>query len=584
VKLKAILSIIMLAILFLLYNVATTDFIPSNDRIYTNGQILTMEEENPLEHAMLVRQGKIVALGSTEQILQLHTQDTEVIDLQSKVILPGFIDSHTHVALSSFFTNMVDLSGFTHQSNEQVWAHLSDHIKSTKPGDLIIGRGIDSILVKDLQLPTIQFLDALSPDNPVILVSQSMHTYWANSSAFKAVGITRDTEDPSTSSYYGRDDEGNLTGIMFEQEAFLPFLSYLKKEVLTSEVMVDSTVQTMKDYASNGNTTVVSAGLMINDKKPLRLYEHLASEHSSPLNNLLAVAGILPEREPNPRHFIYIRFDRLFLLPDDKKEDDFFNILGVKHWYDGSPYTGSMYLSEPYKNSELSQKDLQLSEGHRGKALVSFADLQQFITKHHNKGWQIAIHAQGDQANNEVLDIFQQTGLDFSGSRHRLEHCVLLEKSSMEKLKQMNLFPNFHINHLLYYGDALKEDLLGNERGEQILAIASAKKAGLKYALHADQPMFESKPFRLIQTAVERKTSRDNSIAENEKITVIDALKAMTINAAYSINMEDKIGSLKVGKYADFIIVDKNPLDIPVSEIENIKILQTVINGNEVDY
>jgi len=160
VKLKAILSIIMLAILFLLYNVATTDFIPSNDRIYTNGQILTMEEENPLEHAMLVRQGKIVALGSTEQILQLHTQDTEVIDLQSKVILPGFIDSHTHVALSSFFTNMVDLSGFTHQSNEQVWAHLSDHIKSTKPGDLIIGRGIDSILLKDYSTGW----NALTPD------------------------------------------------------------------------------------------------------------------------------------------------------------------------------------------------------------------------------------------------------------------------------------------------------------------------------------------------------------------------------------------------------------------------------------
>ncbi len=574
----------MLVIILLLFTLADRDFAPSKDRIYTNAQILTMEDERPLEQAMLVRQGKIAALGSTEEILKFHTDETEVIDLQGSVILPGFIDSHTHVALSSFFNNMVDLSGFTHNSNKEVWTHFSEYVRSRKPGELIVGKGIDSILVKDLKLPDIQFLDEISPDNPVILISQSMHTYWANTSAFKAVGITRDTKAPSKSSYYGKDEEGDLTGIFFEQEAFLPFMAYLKKEVLTSEVMIGSTVQTMKDYAKNGNTTVVSTGLMINDKKPLRLYEHLASEHSSLFNNLLAVAGILPEREQNPRHFIYIRFDRLFLLPEKKKEDDFFNILGVKHWYDGSPYTGSMYLQEPYKNSELSQKDLQLAEDHRGKALVSFKDMEQFIKEHHINGWQIAIHAQGDQANNEVLDVFQQTGIDFSGSRHRLEHCVLLEKSSMGKLKQMNIFPNFHINHLLYYGDALKEDLLGKERGEQILAIASAKKAGLKYAMHADQPMFESKPFRLIQTAVERKTSGNNTIAENEKITRLDALKAMTINAAYSINMENKIGSLKAGKYADFIIVDQNPLEIPVAEIENIKILQTVINGNEVSY
>jgi len=154
----------------------------------------------------------------------------------------------------------------------------------------------------------------------------------------------------------------------------------------------------------------------------------------------------------------------------------------------------------------------------------------------------------------------------------------------MDRLKRLNLFPNFHINHLLYYGDALKKELLGEERANQILAIGSAKKAGLKYAMHADQPMFESKPLRLIQTAVERKTTAGEIIATDQRITIIDALKAMTINGAYSINMEDEIGSLKEGKYADFVVLDKNPLDIPTSELENINILETYINGNPVNF
>jgi len=560
------------------------DFEQSKDRIYVSGQILTMEDELPKVEAMYVKDGKIAGLGSNQQMLNFQTADTEIVDLRNKVILPGFIDSHSHIALSAFFHNMVDLSGFTHGSNKQVWDYFKKYIKSRKPGEIIIGKGIDSILVDDLVLPTIQFLDKVSPNNPVILISQSMHTYWANSLAFEAVGVNKDTKAPSESSFYGKDADGNLSGIIIEQQAFLPFLDYLKEHVLTAENMVSSTVASVKQYAKNGNTTVVSAGLTINDEKPLRFYEHLASKDSNMINSLLTLAGIFPDREPYPRHFIYIRFDRLFLLPEEKSIDDFFNIIGVKHWYDGSPYTGSMYLSEPYKNSELSQKDLQLALDHRGEALVSEEQLQQFIIEHHNKGWQIAIHAQGDQANEEVLRAFENTGLDFSNSRHRLEHCVLLSSSSMDRLKRLNLFPNFHINHLLYYGDALKKELLGEERANQILAIGSAKKAGLKYAMHADQPMFESKPLRLIQTAVERKTTAGEIIATDQRITIIDALKAMTINGAYSINMEDEIGSLKEGKYADFVVLDKNPLDIPTSELENINILETYINGNPVNF
>jgi len=568
----------------LAYIAQSDDFVKTNDRLYINGNIISLENGPPSFEAMLVKNGKIVALGSNKELQESNPENIEIYDLKNQVVLPGFIDSHSHVAISSFFRGMVDLSGFKHDSNKEVWQHLSKQLATKKPGEWVVGKGIDSILVGDLELPTIQFLDKIAPENPIVLISQSIHTYWANSAAFKAVGISNETDSPSVSSYYGKNAQGELTGIIKEQQAFMPILDHLKKVLLTPQTLVDSTAKVFKDYAKNGNTTVVSAGITINDNKPLRLYEHLATEQTSLLNKILSMAGLLPKREPNPRHFLYIRHDRAFLLPEEKTSDDFYNILGIKHWHDGSPYTGSMYLKEPYKESDLSQIDLQISKAHTGEALISEKDLIAFITEYHNKGWQIAIHAQGDLSNESVLTAFEKSSLDFTNSRHRLEHSVLLPAKSMTQLKKLNLLPNFHINHLFYYGDALAKDLIGESRAQQILAIASAKKAGLLFSMHADQPMFESKPFRLIQTAIERKTKTGKVLGEKEKIELIDALKAMTINAAYMINMEDEIGSLKEGKYADFIIVDQDPFKIPTSDLENIKVLKTFVNGNEVRF
>ncbi len=158
----------------------------------------------------------------------------------------------------------------------------------------------------------------------------------------------------------------------------------------------------------------------------------------------------------------------------------------------------------------------------------------------------------------------------------------MLSEASLDKIKELNISPSFHINHLYYYGKALKNDIIGEKRADKILPVGFAQNKNIIYTMHADQPMFESKPFRLIQTAVERQTKEGDTLGFNQKITVLNGIKAMTINAAWQINMEDKIGSLKKGKYADFVILNKNPLKTPTSELENIKIINTFINGNEV--
>lgn len=575
----------LILLLTVFYFYLNQDFKKNPSTLYINGNIITLDDNLSIAQAMFVKNGKIQNLGSTKELFKFSTKKTETIDLKGATVLPGFIDPHTHFNLSMFMENMIDLSGFKHKTNKEVWSYFETETAKIAQGKWIICKGIDPILVSNLKTPSIAYLDSIAPNNPVIMFSQSLHSYWANTMTFKKAGITKQTPNPSEHSFYGKDEKGELTGLIAEQEAIFPILKIVKEEALTPKILGNIASKIMTDYAKNGNTTIVSAGLTINDSKPLILMKHLSNEKSTLLGNLLQKIGKFPKRKAAPRHFIYMRYNMAHLLPENKIENDFYNIIGVKHWYDGAPYIGSMYLNEPYLNTKLTREELNIVPNSRGKALIKKDDFKNFIKNTHNKGWQIAIHAQGDAANKEIIDMFQEldSELDYTNSRHRLEHCLLLDTIDIKRMKKLNISPSFHINHLYYYGDALKSNLLGEERVKRILPVGFAHKNGLIYSFHADQPMFESKPFRLIQTAIERQTKTKDTIAFNEKVTLTQALKAMTINAAWQINMENKIGSLEKGKYADFIILDKNPYKTPINELENIKCLQTYINGNLIE-
>ncbi|MEH0155931.1 amidohydrolase [Limibacter armeniacum] len=572
-------------ILFFLYYYLKQDFEKTTPTIYYNGNIITLEESRPTANAMFVEDGKIKAIGSAQEIATYKTDKVAQVDLKGATVMPGFIDPHTHFGITMFLSKMHDLSGFTHKSNQEVWESFELSVKQHKEGEWVICKGIDPILVGDLIPPSIQYLDKVAPNNPVLIFSQSLHSYWANSKAFEEVGITTETPNPSDHSYYDKDSSGAFTGLIVEQEAIKPFTNLLKDKVLTPKVLGEMGAKVMSEYAKNGNTTIVTTGATITDSKPLMLFEHLSAQEPTLLGGLLTKIGMFPQRKATPRHFVYMRNDVVHLLPEKKGNgDDFYDIIGVKLWYDGSPYIGSMYLNEPYKESKMTNETLEIPHSHAGHALVEKDSLKHIIQKYHQQGWQIAIHTQGDAATNEVLDVFESLNgaLNFSESKHRLEHCLLLSTTGLERMKNLNITPSFHINHLYYYGDALKSSMLGEDRVENILPLGAAQDMAIKYSLHADQPMFESDPFRLMQTAIERQTISGDSIGVNQKINLMEAVKALTINAAWQFGMEDKIGSLKEGKYADFIILDRNPFETPTHQLEQIECVKTYVNGNLV--
>jgi predicted amidohydrolase YtcJ len=578
---KIIHSFVAIVALLLISFALEPSFTPKGSLYIYNGTVITLEDEQPKANAVFVDKGKIVAVGNDPE-LRLHLKETtKLIDLKGATLLPGFIDPHTHPVASSFLHEMIDLSGFRHENQKEIWTHLESEIKNYAPGEWIMCKGLDVVLVDDLEPPHITYLDSISPNNPLLILSLSMHSFWGNSLAFNAAGINKNSPNPSESSFYGKDASGSLNGYISEQAAFQPFRDTVIN-AMGKVVLKEKCVTVLDEYAANGNTCITSMGITTNDPNVIRLYQHLSSEQTSLLNKVLQRLGLLPRRKPTVRNFVFVRDDADYLLPfSPNNGDDFFKMAGVKFWYDGSPYTGSMYLNEPFKSSSVNQEKIHVPLGHSGKALWKNDEIANRIKQYDSVGWQVAVHTQGDRAISETLDAFEKSGIP-KNSRHRLEHCLLPSKKAIQRMVKLGVSPSFHINHLWYYGEALEDHIIGRERTDKILPLKAAENNSLIFSLHADQPMFESDPLSLLHTAVNRKTRYGNLFGKSNKIGVEQGLKSLTINAAWQIKMENKIGSIKPGKYADFVILDQNPMMVDPEKIKDIHVLQTIVNGNIV--
>ena len=544
-----------LILLSLLFLFSCTDS-GAPDRIFVNGTVLTVDPQNRTVGAVAVKEGVILAVGSNEQISSLADSNTQVVSLDGQTMVPGFIAAHEHPTLTAVFADTVDLSAFSFDSSETMWQHLKEQIAQSESGDWVYGMGLDPVLMPDLVLPTKRFLDKVSPDNPLIIISQTMHSFWANSKAFEAVGITSKTADPGNGSYYGRDENGELNGFISESEAATPMLDWLKSPF----GVVSRYQQELQNLVNAGFTSVGSAGFNL----PPMMARYASSNYFS----------------PRIRQFIYLAEHELEHLPESPERDnDFYRIVGIKLWHDGSPYTGSMALNEPYLNNELTQM-MGITDGHKGTPRLTVEEFEQQVTKHNKSGWQLAVHSQGDFSSASAVNSLNNLMSDkHKDKRHRFEHCLLIETDTLEAFKQQGLTPSFHINHILYYGDALNESIIGEQRAQLILPLKTAFDLGLHPTLHADTPMFPADPLSLMKTAVLRQTKTGLVLGENQKITPQQALRSMTINGAWQFHMEDKIGSIEVGKSADLTILSENIYQLPAKDWGRVTVNQVWLNG-----
>ncbi len=529
---------------------------PSTDLIFYGGPVLTVNQQDQVAEALAVKEGVIVAVGDVASVMAHRTADTQVIDLQGRALLPGFVGAHEHPTLTAVFAGAHDLSGFTHQSNAQVWSALRQAIAATPPGEWVYAGGLDAILVPDLQVPMREALDTLAPDNPVVLISQTLHSAWANSMAFREAGVTAGTPDPGTGSYYERDADGGFTGFIAETRAMAPFVEGLRAPL----GLAGRYGETLDGYLSQGFTSVASLGYN--------------------LPPWLARLVALRDFQPRIRQFFYLVDSELQYLPDTPDHDDpYFRVLGVKLWHDGSPYTGSMLTSMPYLDSELG-KTLGIEPGSHGAGMIAQQELVERLRHYSRAGWQVAIHSQGDESNRQVSRaILEALPAGAGQPQVRLEHSVLLPPDLLPALAERGVSPSFHINHILYYGDRLADSIIGRHVAQQVLPVRRAFELQMHPSLHADSPMFPTEGFSLMQTAITRQTSSGQVLNAAQAITVQQALRAMTINAAWQLGIDQLAGSLEVGKWADLQIVDQSPYAVPAKRLSALKVEEVYLAG-----
>lgn len=540
------------------------------EMLFINGDIVTINPEQPTAEAVAVSQGKIIAVGSQTELAVFLGPDTDTIDLKQQTLLPGFIEPHTHPVASALLSELLDLSGFTNPTPEAVFARLQEAADNTEPGEWIVAFGLDPLLTKGLIPPDRHKLDTIAPNNPVFILSQVMHTAYVNSLALQRSEVSLNTPDPD-GGHFERDAQGQLSGIVHEAaiSAVKPStdVGFVKKiqQALAARTALIGQYQ---DYANAGYTTIGIPGPVAMFDGYLKLLEHVASSNSSPL-----------------RSYVYPMADEI------EKTDYYpgytnglFNVIGVKIYLDGSPWTGAMASKEPYLSNNFTDNILKIKKGSRGILKQSPEKLLQQVEKFHNAGWQIAVHTHGERAHDLILDTLAkvQQSSTVSGRRHRLEHLGLITKNNLERAAKLGVTPSFFIDHIYYFGDAIETKLLGLERAQRFMPLAWAAQYHERVSIHTDNPATPLGPMRALRTAVTRRPMHsDKALNVNQQMTVDNALEAITIDAAWQMHAEDKIGSIEVGKQADFTLLSANPHKVDPIDWAAIKPMATWVAGEQ---
>jgi predicted amidohydrolase YtcJ len=546
-----------------LIHVATRLPEPPEQQLFINGTVLTMDADNRIVEALATRGDRIEAVGSTQEIMALAREGAEVVDLGGRALLPGFIDAHGHFPGSGMKVIAADLNSppiGSITTMAGLVAALREQAAKTPAGDWVVGFGYDDTLLAERRHPTRAELDQVSGEQPVIATHISGHMAVANSAALAVMGIDASTPDPEGGVIARAPGSAEPNGLL-EEAAWLQNMHY------TQDLGLADTYRLIKaaanEYAAIGVTTAQSGGV---SKK-------LATGLS-----LFSRAGVIPQR------LVLFPFQIEFretLLNGEYDPADYASdrvVMGaVKLIADGSiqGYTG--YLSQPYYTPYRGDAD------YRGYPGIPREKLFEQVAALHAAGYQIAVHGNGDAAIEDILDAFEaaQRQHPVADPRMILVHAQMARKDQVARMKALGVTPSFFSAHTWYWGDRHRDIFLGPERAAVISPARWALDHGLRFSSHLDTPVTPMLPLQAVWSQVQRITLDGDVLGPEQRIGVMDALRAVTIDAAWQVFQEGNRGSLEPGKYADLVVLSGSPLDDPM-RLRALVVEQTVIGGATV--
>ncbi|MDO5036785.1 MAG: amidohydrolase family protein [Tissierellia bacterium] len=540
------------------------------DVIYINGNIYTVNENFDKVEAMAVKNGRFIYVGEEEEARAFTGPKTEIVDLEGQTVLPGLIDSHLH--FSGVGSKLQQIDAFW-APKEDILASVKEAAQNAQPGDWIVGRGWNQEVWDPAIFPSKTELDAVAPDNPVVLTRVCGHAIWVNSKALEesAIDATGPTPNPVGGEIIRKNEEDDLAGRY-------------------PDIQVGEPIGVMVDTA---------AGLVTKNKAPDS--ESKLAEAIQLANDHILSYGITSVRDAGQSREGFERLKaayekgkvdlRIYMMASQKDADEFYKIpeadrvglydnklsvRSIKLMADGSLGARSAWMLEPYSDRE----------GHYGDRRYTDEELYQLVSGAAKHGFQVNTHAIGDAANRQVLDAYEKVFKELGSKDYRfaIEHAQILAPEDIPRFKELGVIPSMQFVHATSDLN-MAEDRMGPERIKGAYAWRTLLDTGVIIPNGTDAQVELVNPFHGLYAGVTRQTREgkpDGGWYPEQKLTREEALRAYTIWGAYAQFQEDWIGSIEKGKFADFTIIDRDYLSIPESEIKDIEALATFVAGERV--
>jgi predicted amidohydrolase YtcJ len=535
--------------------------------VYFGGDILTMEGETPeYVDAVVVKAGKIVFTGAKEEAVQLAGPDYEVVNLFGKTLLPGFIDAHSHYISSLSVANQLNLYPPPSGPGENVESIVRElrrfkEENGIPDGQLIQAYGYDDTVMPEGGLLNRDDLDAALPNNPVLVGHVSMHGAVLNSAAMKNWGISAATETPPGGVIVRKPGTNEPYGLIMET-AFLPIFGSLPLPSPKEELEWSRAAQVM--YAENGITTAHEGATHLKD---IQLIQR-ATDAGVNLIDIVVFPFITDLDE----------ILKEFPIESWGKYHNRLKIGGVKITIDGSPQGRTAAFSTPYLTGGPAGE-----ENWRGELTFPQETINAFVKRVYDLNVPLNLHANGDAAIDAFISAHETVAAEDPGRERNvtLIHAQFTREDQLAKFVDYKLTPSFYTLHTYYFADAHLANR-GNDQAMYISPMRDAIDRGIRPTNHTDFVVAPLDQLFMLWSAVNRVSRSGEIIGESQRITAYEGLQAMTIHVAHQYQEENVKGSIRKGKLADFVILNKNPLKVNSDAIKDIEVVETIKEGKTI--
>jgi predicted amidohydrolase YtcJ len=535
--------------------------------VLTHGRIVTVDSARPEAQAVAIAGDRIIAIGTNAEIQRLVTATTQVLDLQGRLAIPGFIEGHGHFTGLGQSKLQLDLTKV--KNWDEIVAMVRDAAAKAKPGEWILGRGWHQEKWDKPPVPAVEgnpvhaSLSAVSPNNPVQLTHASGHGAFVNAKALELTGITNGTANPAGGEIV-RDARGNATGLLRETAQRMTGAARARAEAGRSAADLDARNRQIvelagQDALSKGITSFHDAGSSF---QLIDFFKSLADEGRLPLRLYVMV-----RREP------YARMDSL--LPRYRMigyANNMLTVRSIKRQIDGALGSHGAWLFQPYE-------DLPRSTG---LVLERPADIDSTADLAIKYGYQVNTHAIGDRANYEVLNIYERAfraNPDKRDLRWRIEHAQHIHPDDVPRFKELGVIASMQGIHTVSDAPWIPPKLGAQRTPAESYLFRTLWDQGTVIMNGTDVPVEDADPIASFYGTVSRKTRDGSVFVPEQRLTRAEALKSYTLNAAYGAFQEKELGSITVGKLADITVLSKDIMSIPEGEIPTARVVYTILGG-----